>query len=593
MKPLDIALDHTQAGFYVFPVRKDKGTLTPHGFKDATRDEGTIREWWAEWPHANIAIHPGRSGISVLDIDHGLEDKAALDAWMERNGIPRTYAVRSGSRPEYKVHLYFAGALPDVGSWELDGCSGQIKSLGGYVLAAGSQALHGEKHDKPGVPYEVMDGQLGVFAPVPEVIRTLRKPKAESSGNAKVPKTRWDLPVHEGEDRTGFLMEQCGQLRNLGCGFDAIFAHMAELNDDPEIVADPIDSERLGQTAKNSAKYLVPEPPPIAVVGKSKPAEKTATDWREHYHTRDETEHAPPPEFLIKGFLQRQAIVGIAGYIAQKKSLITLNVSYSLCSGEPLFGCFEVLRKPSRILYLCPEMALIGFANRIKKIGLLPYVGETFFYATMSIKDGVVKPPQLTPEEVEGAVIILDTAIRFVEGDENSSQHMKVLASQCFDLIRMGAEDVIVLAHSNKEMIKSAELTLDNAMRGSSELTAFLSSCWATRLQDPEHPYESPSLLKHVKPRDFEADPFEVVTDRETGRMTFVDGSRGAVVAKKTASNIDGKEDQAVQFIRDNPKLSLRKTAQALRELGIKRSDSWVGNKKHELFGTGVQVSVG
>lgn len=338
-------------------------------------------------------------------------------------------------------------------------------------------------------------------------------------------------------------------------------------------------------------KFSFVEPTAEVIMGNTPAGTPQPADWRSHYHTREETENAPKPEFLIDGFLQRQAIVGLAGYVGHKKSLIAQNVAYSLCSGEPLFGCFRVTRKPSRVLYLCPEMALIGFANRVKKIGLMPYVGETFFYATMSLKDGVIKLPDLTIEEVEGAVIVLDTAIRFIEGDENSSHHMKELATHAFNLIRSGGEAVIVLAHSNKEMMKSTDLTLDNAMRGSSELTAFLSSCWATRIQDPEHPYESASLLKHVKPRDFEADPFEVITGRETCRMTYVEGSRGATVSKKTTANLDGKEEMALQVIRDNPSLSIAKVERKLKEMDIQRSKTWIGNKRFELLNVGVKTS--
>jgi len=150
-----------------------------------------------------------------------------------------------------------------------------------------------------------------------------------------------------------------------------------------------------------------------------------------------------------------------------------------------------------------------------------------------------------------------------------------------------------VLAHSNKAMASSTDLTLDNAMRGSSELTAFLSSCWATRVQDPEHPYESASLLKHVKPRDFEADPFEVITDRETCRMTFVPGSRGAVVAKKRIADLDGKDAEALQLIRDNNrKLSYAKLSAKMRNIGIDRSPSWIGNKTVEMLGTGVKTDI-
>jgi len=286
--------------------------------------------------------------------------------------------------------------------------------------------------------------------------------------------------------------------------------------------------------------------------------------------------------------------VGIAGFVAHKKSFIALNMSHSLCSGEPLFGKFRVVRKAKRVLYLCPEMGLTGFTDRVKKIGLMPYVGDTFFYATMSLKDGVVRLPDLTPEEISEAVIFLDTAIRFVEGNENSSEDMKGLASDAFALIRNGAECVIFLCHSNKSMTSSGELTLENAMRGSGELSAFLFSCWATRMQDPDNAYETANLLKQVKSRDFESKPFEVTTSRETCRMTFVEGSEGAVIVGKIKKpDADGKEEAALQVIRNNPNLSAMKIAAKLKALGIQRSATWVGNKRHDLFGTGVKTSIG
>src|SRR6202035_810864 len=162
---LDIALQHAALGLHVFPVARDKGTMTDHGFKDASIDPETIRAWWAKHPSANPGFAPGASDVAVLDVDYGLSDMASFIAWRDRNDIPATYTVRSGSRPEFKVHIYFRGAIRDIGMWELDGCAGQVKSLGGYVLAAGSEALHGEKHDKPGAPCEAIDGTLGNFAP--------------------------------------------------------------------------------------------------------------------------------------------------------------------------------------------------------------------------------------------------------------------------------------------------------------------------------------------------------------------------------------------------------------------------------------------
>src|ERR1035438_10280826 len=84
-------------------------------------------------------------------------------------------------------------------------------------------------------------------------------------------------------------------------------------------------------------------------------------------------------------FLQRQAIMGMGAFVGQKKTLLALNVAWSLCSGEPLFGMLKVIRPPTRVLYLGPENGMMSFANRVNQIGLRDYLGKTFFYTTMSM----------------------------------------------------------------------------------------------------------------------------------------------------------------------------------------------------------------
>jgi hypothetical protein len=142
-------------------------------------------------------------------------------------------------------------------------------------------------------------------------------------------------------------------------------------------------------------------------------------------------------------------------------------------------------------------------------------------------------------------------------------------------------------------MTKASELTLGNSMRGTGELSAFLSVALALRTQDMSDEYQSASLIRFVKQRDFEPRPpsFEVTTDRESCRMTFVDGSNGASVTKKTTANADGRDQEAFQLIQDNPKLSLNKIVAKLREIGIERGRTWVGNKRFELLGVGTKLS--
>ncbi len=115
-------------------------------------------------------------------------------------------------------------------------------------------------------------------------------------------------------------------------------------------------------------------------------------------------------------------------------------------------------------------------------------------------------------EELPGSVVIVDTLTRFVEGDQNSSEDMSRFAKVVFGLKRRGAT-VLLLHHSVKGA--SSALTLDSAMRGSTELAAFVTCCWATRLADPDNPYQSPSLLVNVKQRDLRANHLK---QRQTNR---------------------------------------------------------------------------
>lgn len=53
-----------------------KHPLTPHGARDATRDEAQIREWWERWPLANIGIASGPydEGVHLVGIDLDVKD---------------------------------------------------------------------------------------------------------------------------------------------------------------------------------------------------------------------------------------------------------------------------------------------------------------------------------------------------------------------------------------------------------------------------------------------------------------------------------------------------------------------------------------
>jgi len=145
----EVALGYAGRDWRVFPLHgveggactcgKDgcsspgKHPRTPSGFKDATTDEGTVRDWWRQWPQANVGIAAGRaSGIVVVDIDprHGGTLEALGD-------VPETARVQTGSGG---WHLYFryptAADVPNSTNKLAPGVD--VRGEGGYVVAPGS-----------------------------------------------------------------------------------------------------------------------------------------------------------------------------------------------------------------------------------------------------------------------------------------------------------------------------------------------------------------------------------------------------------------------------------------------------------------------
>ena len=329
---------------------------------------------------------------------------------------------------------------------------------------------------------------------------------------------------------------------------------------------------------------------PSATIGKTKTP--VVVDWHTHWHTYDQIVNAPKPTFLIHDFLQRESITAIAAPVGQRKSIIALNVAYALCSKEPLFDRFGVNEDSpvSRVLYLCPEMALMSFGNRVVGIGLAPYAKNgTFLCRTMSPVDPANKDERelklcdLQPEEVENAVVIIDTAVRFIDGDENSSTDMRLFSKTIFSLVKMKAAAVVVLFHSSKGSKESNEVTLENVMRGSGELGAFVTCCWGTKLQDqtPGAEYTSRSYLRNCKPRDFDTKPFEVVAKEPYSlfKLCFVPNDGKVTLTRNQGglkADADGKDEARKALIGENILLTVDELEKLLKDSGMPRGQTWI-----------------
>jgi hypothetical protein len=563
---LAIALHCIRRGWHVFPLKpRAKEPLIHGGFKSASLSDDLVRAWWTKWPDANVGIATGASGLSVLDIDTGLDGWEAVELFCTSNGIPADgYIVRTGRRPGFGVQLYFQGGGLKSIPWSHEGVSGDIRSATGYIVAAGCP-------HPSGAFYTAL-----VEAPIasePAFVRELR--------SAAQPTT--DAPDERiTEHRNTRLTSIAGKLRNAGLSAEALEVALLAVN--AERCAPPLDDVEVSRIAANASRWNLPEPDTEVTIGKPKAPELDASepvDWRTRYMTEDAYSNVKPPVFIIDGFLVQGSVAMLAGPVAQRKSIIALNIAHALCTKEPLFGFFDVKGGHERVVYLCPEMGAASFVKRVKQIGLSQYIGKSLFIQTMS--EATTALDQLDGE-LPGAVVIVDTITRFIEGDENKSADMRLFAAKVFRLMNAGA--TVVLLHHSK---KGSSGSLDDGLRGSSELAAFVDSCWVTELADPTKPYESLSKMRNVKQRDFESDPFKLKPTLGSYYLSM-DGEPAPEAALKSKAD-DAATEALRKLLLVDPKMGVNRLRDALKAVGHGKGQKWVMAARLALLGGGTTLT--
>lgn len=162
--PLELAQHYVAQGWPVFPCRShaeehvdqatgeiitlgEKTPLTPNGFKGATRFPRIIERWWSDWPDAAVGLPTGeKTGFFALDIDNkpgganGFDWLSEMEA--EHGPLPETARVTS---PNGGLHIYFKYVVGTRNRGAL-GAGVDIRSEGGYVLAAGSTMANGRSY---------------------------------------------------------------------------------------------------------------------------------------------------------------------------------------------------------------------------------------------------------------------------------------------------------------------------------------------------------------------------------------------------------------------------------------------------------------
>jgi len=230
-------------------------------------------------------------------------------------------------------------------------------------------------------------------------------------------------------------------------------------------------------------------------------------NWRTLFHTYEEIVNVPPVRFAIEGFLQEEGITLIGGLAGHGKTLAMLATVRALLEGGKLFHHFQVNQPAKRVIYLIPEAGLGPFLTRLRTFRLLDYVQDgRLFFRTLSAPGSLSLADSRLLDAVNGADVFLDTAVRFMVGDENSASEQKMFADTLFGLQRAGARTITGAHHSPKSFGKDSYMTLENVLRGSGDIGAMLCTCWGLSQINAA---TNSIFIQNVKPRDFQpCEPF-------------------------------------------------------------------------------------
>jgi hypothetical protein len=249
--------------------------------------------------------------------------------------------------------------------------------------------------------------------------------------------------------------------------------------------------------------------------------------------------NARPASFAIDGFLPEDGITLIGAPPQNGKTWAMLAMVRSLLDGGRFLHHFAVNRVSERVLYLIPESGLSPFVHRLKLFHLTDYIRDQklFVHTLSAAKPISLRHPQLL-EAAKGADVFLDTAVRFMEGDENSAGEQREFAEVLFNLQRAGARTITGAHHSPKSFAKDNFMALENILRGSGDIGAMLVACWGLAQIDP---VRNQVFVQNVKARDFSpCEPFKIQgrpSIDQTGHFELIDppGFAGCYADAKTS----------------------------------------------------------
>ena len=282
------------------------------------------------------------------------------------------------------------------------------------------------------------------------------------------------------------------------------------------------------------------------------PAENSSQKSRKFKLTRADQIEIRPPDWLLRGMLERDTLAMVFGDPGSGKSFLSIDWACRIATGTPWRG-HAVPGGP--VVYIAGE-GQQGFGRRIRAWEVFNDVkldGAPLFVApAVGITDSEsLNELVVAIEEQAGppALIVLDTLARcFGGGDENSTQDMGLFVAACDDLRKRFGCTVLVVhhsGHSDKNRARGAialKAALDAEYRMSKTDRMLLT---ATKMKEADLPPHVVMDLNTVKLPGLVDDYGNAVA---SAALEVIDAETGAILAQNLAAMASDDESQFVSI---------------------------------------------
>lgn len=435
------ALQYAEKGFSVFalPVKGKVPRKDTRGFKDATRNQEQIREWWSENAHYNIGIRCGNfkgKCLVVVDVDrHGHDGYKSLQEIEDLLGpLPETV---TSVTPTGGMHLYFLSPIAISNTTRFMGKDDiDIRGEGGYVVAPPSI------HPDTWTEYEWKEGHSPFD--IPFALLPSAWEKAMEKTPPKAEKATIEDKIFQQGERVSGLVSLIGSLVRKGLNDAEIRAAVDTANDlrcKPPLTPSEMDSNVYPALTRN---WLKEEPFWENITVNSSPLPEPET------FEEMEAENLELAPELIAGVLRQGHKLMLSAPSKAGKSFALIELAFSIAEGREWLGnpC-----KQGRVLYLNMEIDKASFANRINKIygKLSPARGTHKKNIVVWNLRGFAAPLDKLCDSIiaqgQGfSAIIIDPLYKVMMGSENDNSEMSKMVSQ-FDRIASETGASIIVCH--------------------------------------------------------------------------------------------------------------------------------------------------